>query len=405
MSELARSVSSDVSPDADVGALRQRAALGISGLLSVFAIWLCLPLVGGLLYLIFVDGARPPLTIGFVVGALAHATVWTAMTLVVFRITARFNVEDTGRGTRALVLVVSGIVVALLASVMTTAALMAIGFPASRARAAAPPDLAHASLRMMPLALLFYAATAFVGLLGDTALRARLRREEATRLRAQLAEARLQVLRTQLNPHFLFNTLNAVSGLMDEDPRAARRMIARLSELLRYALDGARAAEIPLQQELALVGRYLEIVEIRYQGLLETSVSVDGAIVNALVPNLILQPLAENAMQHGVGGAGGRGRIDVTAERSGDRLILRVLDTGGGERPHESPVRPSAGGDRVGGLGLRHTRERLYALYGDDQRLLLEPRSEGGMVAVIEMPFHAAPLTAAPDAPVPQGQA
>jgi len=368
---------------------------GVSGLLSIFAIWLCLPLAGGLLFLLFGDESRSPLTVGFLGAALVHATVWTAATLVVFRVTARFNLEDTSRAKLALVLVGTGLIVAFLGSLLIAVGLTAIGFPPDVPRPLGLADRMRWALRLIPINLLFYTAIAFVGLLRETSRRARARREEAVRLRAQLAEARLQVLRTQLNPHFLFNTLNAVSGLMDDDARAARRMIARLSELLRYALDGASAAEIPLQEELALVGRYLEIVEIRYQGLLQTSVSADADVTCALVPNLILQPLAENAMQHGVGMAGGRGRIEVSAARSGERLVLRVLDTGGGDASRTPSVPLSRPGGRVGGLGLRHTRERLHALYGDDYRLSLEPCPEGGMVAVIEVPYHTTPLVAA----------
>jgi two-component system, LytTR family, sensor kinase len=367
---------------------------GMSGVLFIFAIWLCVPLAGGLLFQLFADAARSPLTPSYFGAAVVHATVWTAATLVIFRITARYNFEDATRARRALVLAGTGLVVAFLSSALVSSGLSAIGYPPDSPPTLTLADRIRWTLGLTPISLLFYAVVAFLGVLRDTSQRARLRREEAARLRAQLAEARLQVLRTQLNPHFLFNTLNAVSGLMDEDSRAARRMIARLSELLRYALDGERAAEIPLQEELTLVGRYLEIVEIRYQGLLETSVSADPDVASALVPNLILQPLAENAMQHGVGVVGGRGRIEVRATRSGDRLVLRVLDTGSGNGapPSSAPGLPSGG--RVGGLGLRHTRERLHALYGDDQRLSLEPRPEGGMVAVIEVPYHTVPLPA-----------
>jgi LytS/YehU family sensor histidine kinase len=138
---------------------------------------------------------------------------------------------------------------------------------------------------------------------------------------------------------------------------------------------------------MALVGRYLEIVEIRFQGRLQTSVSADPEIQEALVPNLILQPLAENAMTHGVGKAGGHGRIDVRAKRSGDDLLLQVLDTGPGNGVGATNV----GGGSGSGLGLRHTRERLAELYGSAQHFRLEPAAEGGRIAEIRIPYRTDP--------------
>ena len=204
---------------------------------------------------------------------------------------------------------------------------------------------------------------------------------QAVELQAQLAEARLSSLRTQLNPHFLFNTLNTVSALVERDPKGVRRMIARLSELLRATLEGGSEQEIPLQRELDLLQRYLDILQIRFQGRLETSVECEPGLAEALVPNLILQPLVENAIKHGVGRAEGCGRIDVTARRVGGELVLAVRDTGAGGgngRPAEPGI----------GVGLRNTRARLEQLYGEGQRFALEPTPEGGMVATISVPIR-----------------
>jgi two-component sensor histidine kinase len=199
-------------------------------------------------------------------------------------------------------------------------------------------------------------------------------------LHAQLAEARLVVLRSRLNPHFLFNTLNAVSALVAKDPRGVRDMIALLSELLRHALAETRAQEIPLREELRLLRLYLEILEIRYQGQLRTVVSIDPEVQEALVPNLILQPLVENAMKHGVDRAGGHGTIEVLAQRSGDDLVLTVRDTG----PSDGSAPPS---DSTG-IGLQLTRDRLVELYGTEQRLELTPAPGGGMSARVVLPYH-----------------
>ena len=199
-------------------------------------------------------------------------------------------------------------------------------------------------------------------------------------LNAQLAEARLMVLRTRLNPHFLFNTLNAVSALVAKDPKGGRDMIALLSELLRHALTDTREQEIPLREEVRLLRLYLEILEIRYQGQLRTEVAIDAGVHEALVPNMILQPLVENAMKHGVDRAGGHGTIEVVARRSGDDLVLTVRDTG--------PADGSAPSSSSTGIGLRITRERLAELYGTEQRLELTSAPGGGMTARVVLPYH-----------------
>lgn len=244
-----------------------------------------------------------------------------------------------------------------------------------------------------------YAGILAAGFAREYFLRYRVHEQEAVRLQAhsaqlqaQLAEARLEVLRTQLNPHFLFNTLNAVSALVAKDPKGVRRMISRLSELLRFGLDGTRQQEIPLHEELKLLRNYLEILEIRFQGRLETSIESAPELEDALVPNLILQPLAENAMKHGIARAGGHGRISVQARRAGERLVLSVVDTGPGER---EPGESDSSMERSGaGIGLRHTRTRLEELYGPDGRFALRPTPEGGMVAEVTLPFHTAHVAA-----------
>ena len=210
------------------------------------------------------------------------------------------------------------------------------------------------------------------------------RQEEAERLEertqaleAQLTEARLEALRMQLNPHFLFNTLHAVSTLVDRDPGGVRRMIARLSELLRHVLDEEAPQEVPLSEELDFLGDYLEIQSIRFQGDLDTEIDVPHDIRDAQVPNLILQPVVENAIKHGASQVRGVGRIDIRGRQEANRLVLTVTDNG--------PGLPAAQED---GLGLRNVRARLQALYGNDQALRLSSTSEDGTRATLELPYH-----------------
>lgn len=210
------------------------------------------------------------------------------------------------------------------------------------------------------------------------------RQEEAERLEkqtqlleAQLTEARLEALRMQLNPHFLFNTLHAVSTLVDRDPSGVRRMIARLSELLRHVLDEEAPQEVPLSQEIDFLEDYLEIQSIRFQGELDIEIDVPPELRDAQVPNLILQPVVENAIKHGASQVRGTGRIDIRGRRKGDRLVLTVTDNG--------PGLPDAQED---GLGLRNVRARLEGLYGQNQALRLDSTPAEGTQATLEIPYH-----------------
>jgi two-component sensor histidine kinase len=233
-----------------------------------------------------------------------------------------------------------------------------------------------------------YLAVLTAGFARDYFLRYQERQREATQLRAQtaelqgqLAEARLQALRMQINPHFLFNTLHAISTLVERDPGGVRRMIARLSELLRYTLEETDTQEVPLDQELDFLEGYLEIQRIRFQGRLDVEEDVPEETRKALVPNLILQPLVENAIKHGASQIEGEGRILIQARRAGDRLQVSVHDNGPG-------LSAGSGDGAPRGFGLRNTQERLESLYGDDQELALVPSESGGLVARITLPFH-----------------
>jgi LytS/YehU family sensor histidine kinase len=196
-------------------------------------------------------------------------------------------------------------------------------------------------------------------------------------LQAQLAQAQLSALRMQLNPHFLFNTLHAVSALVERDPSGVRRMIARLSELLRETLEEGGEPERTLDREMEFIRRYLDIMQVRFQGKLEAAISVDPGVGHALVPALILQPLVENAIKHGLSSSPGAGRIEIRARRDDGRLLLSVRDNGPGP----------AAGPASNGVGLANTRARLSQMYGGD-RLTLRAHADGGAVAEVEIPYR-----------------
>ena len=205
----------------------------------------------------------------------------------------------------------------------------------------------------------------------------------ADRLQRQLTEARLQALRMQLNPHFLFNTLHAVSTLVGEDPGGVRRMIARLSTLLRHVLEDAGRDEVPLRQELQFLRTYLEIMQIRFQGRLEADLEATPEAEEALVPHLILQPLVENAIKHGAAEVEGSGRVAVQARRTDDRLLVEVLDNGPRFSESETPHLEA-------GTGLKNVRARLQELHGSDAALTFRTAEGGGLVAEILLPYHTA---------------
>jgi hypothetical protein len=210
------------------------------------------------------------------------------------------------------------------------------------------------------------------------------RQVAASRLEAQLLGAQIRALEMQLRPHFLFNTLHTIASLVraERNPVAVR-MIAGLSDLLRASLRTDGPAEIPLRDELALVERYLAIEQIRFQERLETRVSAEPDALDALVPALILQPLVENAIRHGIERRAAPGRIDVEVRRRNGTLILRVQDASSG----------TPGGARDGaGIGLSNTQARLRHLYGERQRFELTGTADGGAVALVELPFHHRPM-------------
>lgn len=205
----------------------------------------------------------------------------------------------------------------------------------------------------------------------------------ATQLEARLAQAQLDALKMQLHPHFLFNTLNSISVLMTEDVKAAQRMLIRLSELLRISLDNVGTHEVSLQAELDFLRNYLEIEQTRFHDRLTVNIEVEPAALDARVPNLILQPLVENAIRHGIAPRSGPGLIEIRAERENGMVQLQVRDNGGG-LGEKSPQQ------LLKGIGLANTEARLKQLYGSNYRFEIQDRNGRGLEVTIAFPFHQA---------------
>lgn len=200
----------------------------------------------------------------------------------------------------------------------------------------------------------------------------------ATRLEARLAEARLRVLETQLNPHFLFNALHTISALALQDDRERTvRMLTRLSDLLRLSLRH-RGSTVPLRRELELVGRYLEIERARFADRLSVEYRIAPEAWDAAVPSFLIQPLVENAIRHGIAASPGHGRVAISASAADGTLEVAVQDTGPG------PTADAPGG---AGIGLENTRARLRELYGDAAALELVRDPGGGAIARVRLPL------------------
>ncbi len=217
--------------------------------------------------------------------------------------------------------------------------------------------------------------------------RAKNRERREIELESLLVEARLQALRTQLNPHFLFNTLNSIASLVYDDPRAADEMIGSLSDLLRLALGASDRQEVTLREELHFLDQYLRIEQARFGERLRVEREIEPDALDAIVPILILQPLVENAVKHGIEKQLAPGVVQIAAKRSGGALHLQVTDNGRGAANGDGKLNE--------GVGLGNTRARLRGLYGERGSLKLYAPDEGGFSVAVQIPWRAEPALSA----------
>lgn len=389
-------------PDASVAADDGRAApyalqRGELGLILAFWVVLGALMAGSRLFDPRGPGVDSPVAIAFATMVMAQSLLWAAFTPLLFVAASRLDPERGDRLAGVALLVALAIGAALVVHVagdFVRDELLPRGAGGGGGGRGGRGGRGGGGPFRISLVndLITAGGVLAAAIARDASRRYRAREAQATRLQGQLAEARLDALRRQLDPHFLFNTLNAVSALVERDPRGVRRMIARLSDLLRHSMDGDGAAEIPLERELALLQLYVDIMMVRFQGRLEVRTAVDPAARTALVPQLVLQPLVENAIRHGVSQVDGAGHIVVEAEVTGDALVLRVRDDGRG-------LAEGATATTGGGVGLRNTRARLAQLYGEAQRFTLQPAPGGGTVAELTIPFRPAATPASGDTP------
>lgn len=340
---------------------------------------------------------------------LRESWLWALLVPLVFAITRRFPLHQVAWWKALIAHVVGAAACALLFSLLNTAVVEWLmperlkpsnvfgprrPSPPSNSTSPTspspnpPPPLSHRfwfgfASRMQPN-LFSYALLVAIWHWLDHQRRLRERDRQSQDMSRQLAEARLQALRMQLNPHFLFNTLNAIATLVHRDPHAADEMIACLSDFLRLTLNSQNIPETPLRTELEFARRYLDIEKVRFGPRLEVLEDIDPACLAAPVPTLLLQPLLENAIRHGIERSEDNGRIELSAHRLGDRLALRISNSG-------PPLDPATAGSRRTGVGLANTRARLQELHGDSASLQLENRPGGGLAVEVLLPCPGSP--------------
>ncbi len=227
-----------------------------------------------------------------------------------------------------------------------------------------------------------YMLVALIGYAFSYYRRYRAGERRSLQLEAQLSQAQLQALKMQLHPHFLFNTLHSISALLNQQPEAARAMITRLGDFLRLTLENAGTQEVTLRREMEFLRCYLEIERVRFQDRLKTRMDVSPPALDAKVPNLILQPIVENAIRHGIAPRSTPGLIEILAKPQNGTLRIQVRDNGPG-----LPAGRTSEKIFSKGLGLANTERRLDRLYGAAHRFELSNAPEGGLVVTLEIPF------------------
>lgn len=348
----------------------------------LLVLWVALCLVSYVHYRVL-TGARENTVFGLLKFSTCYY-LWFPLTPVLFQLERRFPLTRPFSGLNALLLVLLGLPICYCTSLaaLNTLPLFHLGLPLWTAPAAFTTRVRATEAELQAvLYLATLGVSAFLRYLAEM----RQKDQETTQLalekaelEAALRQAELETLRMRLNPHFLFNCLQNISSLAGEDPKAASTMLARLGDLLRVALSNDYQTEISLREEIALTRAYLSIEQIRFGSRLSVLFALDPAAEGVRVPSLLLQPLVENALKHGLSGRG-QGLISIDSSIEADMLILTIRDNGSGLR--------GKGGETAGfGVGLTATRERLRRMHGDHHSLLLRSLPEDGTEVRVALP-------------------
>ncbi len=307
--------------------------------------------------------------------------VWFALSPAILFLAGRFPFEKGKWKTSVPVHIAASFVIALVVLAVDAVLLTRMGYPPGRTFASFWEAYQFFLFINLHLSILIYWGVVGIKSAYTNYQKYRERELTTSQLEARLAQSRLQVLKMQLHPHFLFNTLNAISELMHTDPDSADRMLTDLSDLLRLSFESLEVQEVPLRQELDFLGKYLKIEQMRFHDRLKVNLSIPPEVLDASVPNMILQPLVENAIKHGIGPRSSGGTIEISAARKNGKLELAVIDDGRGL---------SDANARDEGVGLSNTRRRLKHLYGDEQRFAITNGETEGVAVRLAIPFREA---------------
>jgi len=303
----------------------------------------------------------------------AEAYIWVLFTPLIYAIALKFSFNRRSWKKSLAVHIPASLVIAGLCAWVLIHMNMLFGW----ADLSTPFRARLLSLALQDLPRYF--VTAGVAQLVSYQATLRERETESARLETSLAQAQIEILRSQMEPHFLFNALNSIATLTRTDPASAERMTLKLAALLRVSLDCAGSQEIPLKQELDFLQNYIDIQQTRFRDRLKVHFEIDPSLLFAPVPSLILQPLVENAIRHGIAKSAALGCVDITAARDNGTIRIEIADNGVGMKNGEAA--------EGGGFGLRNTRARLQQLYGERQHFDLQDVPGGGCRVTLTIPL------------------
>lgn len=349
--------------------LRERSLIGV---ITLF--WATVGGVSWLLsYVLSFGSPAGPVTLGRAAARWVYAVLWWVATIVAIWLADTFTVRGWRQYPWMLFHAVAGAVVALLWSISAYYINLAI-IPGWR------PEGVWKMVNTTSLSTWFF-YTGLIALVHAVVYAREYRAREIKALQAAhlSTEAQLQALKLQLQPHFLFNALNSISALMHRDVRAADEMLALVAEMLERGLKRVRTQEVTLAEEVKTAELFLQIEQVRFQDRLSVVWKVDPSVEEAMVPHMLLQPIVDNSLRHGIQSRAGRGRIEISAYREGEQLSLEIRDDGRGLS--------GSGGEAGFGIGLSVTRERLSKLYGRKHSFILMDAPGGGALVRITIPY------------------
>jgi two-component system LytT family sensor kinase len=311
---------------------------------------------------------------------LVSGYIWFALSPLILWLAQKFPFE-AGRWHKSIPIhLLAGVAVSFFQLAIDTFALTRLGYPPNRQFNSFLEAYQYFIVVNLHLSLLIYWCVLGIKYTVSYYQKYRERELQTSQLEARLAMSRLQVLKMQLHPHFLFNTLNAISELVYKDPESAELMIGDLSDLLRMSFQNLEVQEITLKQELEFLRKYLEIEQMRFHDRLRVEMKIAPETLDAQVPNMILQPLVENAIKHGLAPRSEGGKIEIGAERSNGHLQITVSDDGIGVPFNDVENLPE-------GVGLSNTRKRLRHLYGERHKFDLATAEKSGLKVNLMIPF------------------